>query len=205
MTLPTPAQRAEALSRFVLIRKFGPEGAYRGAANELERLKFEAWVNELAERLKALPPAAQVKSRVLAEFGPTMNRFERADSEDRDRFLGYLEDLMDIFAIAGSDGLLNRWRYGFDPSESPAARNASAVAAMTPDERSLLSRLDGMTATSAASILREVLGPPSSSTGSMQIWLLSPDASSAISLASHGGGVIFSWMANDRFLYTRRL
>ena len=201
----SPSERFDLLARFIAARKFTPEGTYPGATNEQDRLKFEAWVNELAVRLQSLPVAEQTKSRVLAEFKPTLDRFEHADSEERDRLLGYLEDLMDVFGIASSDGMLNKWRYGFDPKESPESRNANAIAAMTTEERALLAKLDGMTSGSAQSVLVAVLGPASSSTGGMQIWYLKPDASSAISLMSQGGVLVWSWMAKDRFFYARRL
>jgi hypothetical protein len=49
---------------------------------------------------------------VLAEFAKTMAEFEPVDTEDREQFLRYLEEIMDILGIESSDGLLNRWMYG---------------------------------------------------------------------------------------------
>ena len=52
------------------------------------------------------------KTFVLGEFAKTVAEFEPIDTEDREQLLRYLEDIMDILGIAGSDGLLNRWIYG---------------------------------------------------------------------------------------------
>ena len=37
--------------------------------------------------------------------------------EECDRLLHYMEEIMDITSITSSDGLLNEWRYGFDPTK----------------------------------------------------------------------------------------
>jgi hypothetical protein len=200
-----PEQKAEALSQFIAKKKFLAEGFYPGATNEADRVKFEAKVNELARRLLKLPLAEQTKARVLDQFRPTMNEFEEADSEERDRFLGYLEELMNIFGIESSDGLLNKWRYGFDPNESPESRNASALASMSLEERELLAKFKDINASTAKAALLLVLGPPTTDAGGMQIWFLKTDASSAISLSFQAGTAVFSWLAKDRFLYARRL
>ena len=33
-----------------------------------------------------------------------------------DRGLSYMEEIMDIYKIESSEGRLNEWRYGFEPS-----------------------------------------------------------------------------------------
>jgi hypothetical protein len=40
------------------------------------------------------------------------------DTEDRERVCHYFEELMDIVGLESSDGLLNNFMYGFDPSKS---------------------------------------------------------------------------------------
>jgi hypothetical protein len=39
------------------------------------------------------------------------------DTEDRERVCSYFEELMDIVGLESSDGHLNNFMYGFDPSE----------------------------------------------------------------------------------------
>jgi Domain of unknown function (DUF4844) len=203
--LLTPEQKQEALAQFIAKKKFIEERFYPGATNERDRVRYEAKVNELAGQLEKLGPAEQTKAAVLALFRPTMLEFEEADSEERDRFLQYLEELMDIFSISSSDGLLNKWRYGFDPKEPLEVSNANALAAMTPEEKALFARFEGMTAASALDVMRSVLGPPATEAAAMRLWYLKPDASSAISLSLQGGEALFTWIAKNRFTYARRL
>lgn len=201
----TPQERKHALLQFIAKKKFVEERFYPGATNEADRLRFEAKINDLARVLSELPPANQTKATVLAMFQPAMTEFEDADSQERDRFLSYLEELMDIFGIESSDGLLNKWRYGFDPTESIETANAKAIAVMTPDERDLLARLKDVSAADALVVLTSVLGPPSAEATVARIWYLKPDASSAIGLSSQAGATVLTWIAKNRFSYSRRL
>ncbi len=205
--LPTPnlEQRSQALSQFISKRKFLAEGFYPGAMNEANRIRFEAEVNQLAGRLMRLPAAEQTKAKILDQFRPTMIGFENADSEERDRFLQYLEELMSIFDIESSDGMLNKWRYGFDPEESSESRNANALSAMSSEELELIKKFKDINASNAKATLLTVLGSPTSEAGSLQIWFLKPDASSAISLSNQAGVFVFSWLVKDRFMYSLRL
>lgn len=197
--------RRQALARFIAKKKFVEEADYPGATNEPDRLRYEAMVNDLARSLGELAPADQTKSVVLERSRPVMEAFENTDSEERDRFHAYLEELMGIFGIKSSDGDLNKWRYGFDPTASMDVINADALAAMTVAERELLKRLDGMTAENASELLRSVLGLPATNTPAITMWLLAPDASSAIALTMHGGTLVFVWTAKSRFMYSRKL
>jgi hypothetical protein len=74
-----------------------------------------------------------------------MPAFELVDSEERDRFLDYLNELMSIFSIESSDGLLNTWRYGFDPKESIEKSNQRALASMSAGDLALLAKLESAT------------------------------------------------------------
>ena len=143
------------------------EPFYRVDLKEADRLRYEAWVNQLARDLRKLPPSRQTKPVVLGLFKPVMKKFEATEGEDQDRFVGYLEELMDIFGIESSDGLLSKWRYGHDMTAEMKAReaqtqalNAQALAAMTPDERALLERLHAMTKADAEDTLRSLFGAP---------------------------------------------
>jgi hypothetical protein len=54
---------------------------------------------------------------VLDEFSAALKNFDRAaDTEDRERVCMNMEKIMDIVGLESSDGLLNNWLYGFDPS-----------------------------------------------------------------------------------------
>lgn len=201
----TPDERREALDRFIAKKKFIKEPFYPVDLDEPDRLRYESWVNQLAHALLRLAPSRQTKPVVLGMFKPVMKKFDTAEVEDQDRFLLYLDELMEIFGIESSDGLLNQWRHGVDPKASMEARNAQALAAMTPDQRALLDRLQDMTAANAEATLRSVLGAPQSETEVLKVWTLPDDPASSLGLSIRGHAAQFVWMLPNRFLYGRRL
>jgi hypothetical protein len=89
-----------------------PGTIYNGMRPESSRLLAERQLNSLIDRLQEGLPSNPSKKFVLAEFAKTMAEFEPVDTEDREQFLRYLEEIMDILGIESSDGLLNRWMYG---------------------------------------------------------------------------------------------
>ncbi len=92
-----------------------PEGLYQAPTEEI-RQTSAACIDALLDRLAVGLPQNPTTSFVLAQFASTLRKFEVADSEEQDRACMYLENIMDILGIESSDGLLNTWRYGFDPS-----------------------------------------------------------------------------------------
>jgi hypothetical protein len=119
-----PAQEMEitaALARLKAVDKFRAEAFYPGAPNESLRVEAELSVNTLLERLMPVLRAPADKTFVLQEFRLTLDSFTQSDTEERERLCGYLEEIMDIAGIESSDGLLNGWLYGFDPSGTDAA------------------------------------------------------------------------------------
>ena len=50
---------------------------------------------------------------MIKQFKETLGQFEKFDSEEKDRLLLYLEDIMDEVGIRNSNELFNVWRYGF--------------------------------------------------------------------------------------------
>lgn len=208
----TPDDRKQALDRFIAKKKFVREPFYLVDLDEADRLKYEAWVNQLARSLRKLAPSRQIKPVVLERFKPVMKKFENTESEDQDRFLGYLEELMDIFGIESSDGLLSKWRYGHDMTQEIKARdaqlqalNAQALAAMTPDERALLERLHAMTKAEAEETLRSLFGAPVFEGEGGKMWsATATDRSSTLSLLDRWGSVFLIWKIGE-LTYFRRL
>ncbi len=145
------------------------------------------------------------KSDVLNEFKITLAQFERADSEDKDQMLHYLEQLMDIFGIESSDGLLNKWRYGFDPKQSLASRKEDAITKMDVNERKLLMKIKAIPAEAALSELTRLLGMPAMRNETVTTWFLSTDQSTAISLGVEESQKIIIWLRAGRFAYSRKL
>ncbi|WP_066260674.1 DUF4844 domain-containing protein [Hydrogenophaga flava] len=209
----TTGDRRQALDRFIAKKKFVNEPFYRVDLDEAERLKYEAWVNQLARSLRKLSPSRQTKPVVLGMFKPVMKKFEATEGEDQDRFLGYLVELMDIFGVESSDGLLSTWRHGYDMTEEIKAReaqlqalNAQALAAMTPDERALLERLHAMTKADAEEMLRSLFGAPVFDGEGSKMWsATATDRSSTLTLVERWGSLTLLWQVDGRFIYTRRL
>jgi hypothetical protein len=76
------------------------------AANDLEKL---------ARTNKATDKDYQEQIKIgLQRFGDV---YLELDTEDRERVCHYFEELMDIVGLESSDGLLNDFMYGFDPSK----------------------------------------------------------------------------------------
>lgn len=203
---PAAEDRRQALDRFIAKKKFVNEPFYRVDLKDADRLRYEAWVNRLARDLRKLPPSRQTKPVVLGLFKPVMKKFDPAEGEDQDRFVGYLEELMDIFGIESSDGLLSTWRRGADTTGLLEARNAQAMAAMTPDERVLLERLQGIHKANAEETLRSLFGAPVFEDESGKMWsVTAADRSSTLGLLERWGALTLLWQANGRFIYARRL
>jgi hypothetical protein len=95
--------------------KFAPEGLYQAPTDSI-RQASATHIDALLDRLLVGLAQNPTKSYVLGEFKSTLKEFELADSEEQDRALLYLENILHVLGIESSDGLLNMWRYGFDPS-----------------------------------------------------------------------------------------
>jgi hypothetical protein len=199
-----PGPQARALSAFIAKKKFLPETLYPGAMNEPERLRFEATINALAVQLQPLADRPNPKEKLMAAFKAAYPAWENEDTEERERALGYFEELMGILGVKSSNGVLNRLLYGFDPGQSPAARNAQALAAMTAEERGFAAKLEALRVENAEAFLVAALGPPTTVAGGMQLWMKPDDPGFMLSLTRQPKGAIV-WMVKDRFLYTKAL
>ena len=107
-----------ALKRLRSSAKFTVEDFYPGAPTEELRTEAEQLVNRLLDRLTANLGKSPYKQFVLDEFCQSLDAFKQTDTEERERLCAYLEEIMDIIGIKSSDGLLNDWLYGFDPSSA---------------------------------------------------------------------------------------
>jgi hypothetical protein len=77
-----------------------------GYDTKQEKSRCSRAVNELLDRLIAGIEANPRKSWVLEQFIPTLRAACKEDTEARERFGPYLEAVMDILGIDGSDGML---------------------------------------------------------------------------------------------------
>ena len=96
-------------------KKFGPDSStfYPGAMDEASRSNSQAAIDDVIDVLIRELPRQPRKSFVLKTFKSALSKYTTAESEERDQFLVYLERIMEIVGVNGSDELLNVWRYGF--------------------------------------------------------------------------------------------
>ena len=95
--------------------KFDPDMTlyYPGAASEATRASAQAVVDDLIHRLIVQLPSNPRRSTVLSTIKHALPGFADFDSEERDRALLYVQQVMDITGVRSSGELLNVWRYGF--------------------------------------------------------------------------------------------
>lgn len=105
-----------ALNRLKEERKFEAEVFYPGAVDERVRARCEGVINEMIDALVLLLPTLPKKSDVLAVIALHLQSLSDEDTEEREQAASYSERIVEIIGMASSDGLLNRWVYGFDPS-----------------------------------------------------------------------------------------
>lgn len=114
--LTPPSDVQERLSALKAKPKFVADRLYPGAASETDRVEAEKVINEMIGRLAVAVSQKATRERALAELERTLPSLTAYDSEDRDQALVYIEAAMDVIGLETSGGLLNKWRYGFDPS-----------------------------------------------------------------------------------------
>lgn len=192
-----------ALERLILKKKFVAEGTYTGVTDESTRLRFEQHVNAVARKLLPVTTASAPKQAVLTEFTRAYPVFETADTEDRERAVAYFEEILDVFGITSSDGVLNKLLYGFDPTESADSRKAAALAAMTENERTIAKKLDELSLDLVTPFLTQTFGKPVSQTPAMTMWMISAQPMQAASLARQSGKLVLMWTEMGRFSYSR--
>ncbi|MDE2420055.1 MAG: DUF4844 domain-containing protein [Gammaproteobacteria bacterium] len=198
--------RAHALQHFISAPKFMADGSYSGVMPDSKRISYEKSINELATRLLARQSSTLSKQDVLNEFKITLHEFDFASSDDKDCLLGYVEKIMDILGIDSSDGLLNTWRYGFDPNKTREEQNTEALRLMTQKELELLAKLKTISNKSALEQLIKILGEPSFNKGAkIYFWFLDDSQQDFISLNINDDQQVIIWESANRFSYTLKI
>jgi hypothetical protein len=95
---------------------------YPGIADESMRPVLSDKINLAVENFRKLAEkgnATEAEYHELIKKG--LERFNddyiNLDTEDRERICAYFEELMDIVGLESSGGHLNKFMYGFDPTE----------------------------------------------------------------------------------------
>ena len=90
---------------------------YFGAPDEATRVRAESIINNLLDVLIQGAAERHKKEFLWSKFESAARKLKKMDSEEMDRGLVYMEEIMDIYSIESSGGRLNDWRYGFGPSD----------------------------------------------------------------------------------------
>lgn len=109
----------EAIKQYISRDKFIETADYPGIGDEELRKPLNELLNILADTFQKIahnePNAKQLQIAIKQLLDNMDNIY--LDSEDQDQFCSSIEALMDIVGLESSDGLLNTWRYGFDPEQ----------------------------------------------------------------------------------------
>ncbi|NKI31709.1 DUF4844 domain-containing protein [Muricauda sp. DJ-13] len=121
--MTTPENAHEKFVEFMAKKKFYAENYSPNISDEKLRPILTQKINEVALDFK----------KISESNNPTNEKYQEAirigllkfpemelgyDSEDRERILLYFQEIMDIVGLQSSNGQLNNFYYGFDPSSS---------------------------------------------------------------------------------------
>lgn len=95
---------------------------YPGIADKVIRPEYSKRINMAADDFMKIaakdnPTAKEYQQAINAGLNRFSSDYISIDTEDRERICLYFEELMDIVGLESSDGLLNKFMYGFNPSE----------------------------------------------------------------------------------------
>lgn len=89
-----------------------PPMHYPGAPNDAVRLEAQALVDGIIDELVATLPRQPRKSQVLATFKRRIAPAQFWDTEERERIAAYLDEIMTVAGMNGSNDLINVWLRG---------------------------------------------------------------------------------------------
>ncbi|PRX12568.1 DUF4844 domain-containing protein [Nonlabens ulvanivorans] len=120
--MKTPENANEKFAEFIAKKKFVAENHYPGIADEQMQPVFTEKINQIASDFKTVaeskkPTDKKYQEKIRIGLSNFVDVYLELDTEDRERVCSYIEELMDIVELESSNGLLNKFMYGFDPNE----------------------------------------------------------------------------------------
>jgi hypothetical protein len=112
----------DSLNTFIKKPKFDsiPGAIYTGVSNPALKATLTSLINKAAEDFKntaANNPSEEAYQHDIATGLARFNKlYMELDTEDREQVCHYFEEMMDCVELESSNGQLNNWMYGFDPS-----------------------------------------------------------------------------------------
>lgn len=89
---------------------------YFGAPDEATRIKAQKIINSALDKFIKTPPNGLTVKIFWSTLETAAKQLGQMDSDEMERGLSYMEEIMDIYKIDSSEGRLNEWRYGFNPN-----------------------------------------------------------------------------------------
>tara|TARA_R110000744_G_scaffold36774_1_gene84715 strand:+ start:1377 stop:1769 length:393 start_codon:yes stop_codon:yes gene_type:complete len=116
--IPNGSDVKEALQELKSQKKFIEDMAlfYPGTPDDQTRIAAENIISSALVKLIESPSDKLTEKEFWLILKIAAKQLAKMDSEEMERGLSYIEEIMDIYKIESSDGRLNKWHYGFDPS-----------------------------------------------------------------------------------------
>jgi Domain of unknown function (DUF4844) len=95
---------SETLVKLLALRESDTFADLPGVEPSVERARMKATLNELLSQLIQGIEANPRKSWVVAQMKPTVQKIYLEDTEARERFVGYLHDVLVILEIESTNG-----------------------------------------------------------------------------------------------------
>ncbi|WP_413533870.1 DUF4844 domain-containing protein [Empedobacter brevis] len=108
--------------KFIQNDKFNKDESlfYPGLKNKNIQSNLTKEINKLAETFEFIQnsknPTEELYLKAIESILKSIEKYD-LDTEDRTRVANYIEELMDIVNLESSNGLLNHYVYGFDPTK----------------------------------------------------------------------------------------
>ncbi len=112
----------EMFTEFISKEKFNKDEVllYPGLKDNSFKYSLTNEINRIAETFKLIQTSkknAEKFYQIAIEIGIKSISNYGLDTEDRTRVANYIEELMDIVELESSNGILNNYVYGFDPTK----------------------------------------------------------------------------------------
>ena len=109
-------------TEFISKEKFNKDEVllYPGLKDNSLKYSLTNEINRIAETFKLIQTSkknAEKFYQIAIEIGIKSISNYDLDTEDRTRVANYIEELMDIVELESSNGILNNYVYGFDPTK----------------------------------------------------------------------------------------
>jgi hypothetical protein len=122
--IKTPENAMDKFEKFIKKVKFVEDNSlfYPGIADQKMQPILTEKINQAAEDFKSVaisknPNEKEYQEKIKIGLSRFSDVYFDLDTEDRERVCSYFEELMDIVGLQSSDGLLNKFMYGFDPNQ----------------------------------------------------------------------------------------